>query len=425
MRILIALNQLELGGSQLNAIDFATAARDRGDEVTTFATYEDKPGPLADMVRAAELPLALLRYPETMPGLLAFRRPVARALSLLADRKAIQLVHANEPALILDSFYGPHLRRGIPLVGTIYGDWVPWWLPRYLPLILGTREQAEAAALVRTQPPVLIEPPVNTDTDVPELADAAGFRREYELGSDIVVTVVSRLEPAVKAQGIELAIDAIHRLGNSGIRLVVAGDGPAYGQLNASAERVNAALGRRAVVMTGPLVDPRPAYAAADIALGMGSSALRSMSFCKPLIVLGVKGFAKLFQPGTAEEFYYGGFFGVGTGSPDAGPLAEDIRALADRPELRSELGAFCAQVVRDRFSLKAASQTLTDVYAAALARQYPMSLRMREASRATTLRVGAQLIPAGVKEPLRAAIRPLLNASSVWQGGKEASQPR
>ncbi len=384
MRILIALNRLELGGSQLNAIDFATAARDRGDEVTMFATYEDKPGPLADMVRAAGLPLALLRYPEAMPGLLAFRRPVARALSLL-----------------------------------------PWWLPRYLPLILGTREQAEAAALVRTQPPVLIEPPVNTDTDVPELADAAGFRREYELGSDIVVTVVSRLEPAVKAQGIELAIDAIHRLGNSGIRLVVAGDGPAYGQLNASAERVNAALGRRAVVMTGPLIDPRPAYAAADIALGMGSSALRSMSFCKPLIVLGVKGFAKLFQPGTAEEFYYGGFFGVGTGSPDAGPLAEDIRALADRPELRSELGAFCAQVVRDRFSLKAASQTLTDVYAAALARQYPMSLRMREASRATTLRVGAQLIPAGVKEPLRAAIRPLLNASSVWQGGKEASQPR
>jgi glycosyltransferase involved in cell wall biosynthesis len=418
MRVLVALNHLELGGAQLNALDFAKAVRDRGSKVTVFATYEDEPGPLAGMVRAAGFKLVLARYPAVMPGLLSFRRPVARALSRLVAQESVQLVHANEPALILDSFYGPHLRLGVPVVGTIYGDWVPWWLPRYLPLIVGTQEQAEAAAQVRTDPPVLIRPPVNTDTDAPELVDAAGFRRTYGLGSDIVVTVVSRLEPTMKADGIELAIDAIHLLDDRRIRLVVVGDGPSFTELNASAERVNASLGRRAVVMTGPLADPRPAYAATDISLGMGSSALRSMAFGKPLIVVGTKGFAKPFRPATAHEFLFGsGFFGVGTGNLDPRPLADEIRALADRPELRSQLGAFGAQVVLERCSLKAASESLVEVYAAAVARRYPMSLRLREASRAVTCRAATQILPAGAKESLRPALQPLLRCSSAWVG--------
>ncbi len=402
MRLLVVLNHLELGGSQLNALDLAVSSRDRGHDVIVFApVHQDQPGPVAEMVRSAELPLVLVRYPNTTPMFMPAHRAVARTLSRTAVEERIQLVHAYEPPLILDSFYGPHLRFGIPLVITINGSFVPWWLPRYPPLIVPMHRMADLAAPLRTQPPTVIEVPVNTDADDRALVDGAEFRRAHGLGSDIVLAIVSRLDPEVKAHGIELAMAAVRFLDDRRIRLVVTGHGPSAGPLGTLAEQVNGTLGRRAVVMTGPLADPRPVYAAADIALGMGGSALRSMAFGKPLIVLGTKGFAKLLLPSTADEFLYRGFFGEGSGDLDPRPLAAIIRQLADRPELRSELGASGRQLVLDRFSLKAASAELEKVYATAVTQAYPRYRRMREATRVAAYRNGSTWIPEFIKARL------------------------
>jgi glycosyltransferase involved in cell wall biosynthesis len=418
MRLLVGLHHLELGGSQLNALDLAVACRERDNEVTVFATYEDSPGPVADKVRAAGLPLILLRHSRVRHGLPPARRAVTRALSRIVAQERIQLVHAYEYPLTLDAFYGPHLAHGIPLVSTIYGQDVPRWLPRYPPLIVGTRELADMAAPLRTQPPVLIRPPVNTDADSPALVDGPAFRKANGLDAAIVVGVVSRLEPEMKADGIKLAIAAILAMDNPRIQLLVTGDGPSFVSLNGAAERANSALGRRAVVMTGPLTDPRPAYAAADIALGMGGSALRAMAFGKPLIVLGVRGFAKPFLPATAAEFLTGGFYGIGSGDLNPLPLASHLKELADRPALRSELGAFGSRLVVERFSLKAASDTLDGVYAAAITQQYPHTSRLREAARVAAHRTGSQLLPAAAKDRLRPVVRPFLHRSGAPSPG-------
>lgn len=409
MRLLVVLNHLELGGSQLNALDLAVSSRDRGHDVTVFApVHQDQPGPVAEMVRSAGLPLVLVRYPDITPTFTPAHRVVARALSRTAAGKRIQLVHAYEPPLILDSFYGPHLRFGIPLVCTIYGEFLPWWLPRYPPLIVHSHSFADRAAPLRTQPPAVIEPPVNTDADDPALVDGAEFRRAYGLGSDIVLGIVSRLEPHVKADGIKLAMAAVRFLDDPRIRLVVTGHGPSAGALSTLAEQVNGTLGRRAVVMTGPLADPRPVYAAADIALGMGGSARRSMAFGKPLIVLGLQGFAKPLLPSNADEFLFGGFCGVGSGDLDPRPLAASIRQLADRPEMRSELGAFGRQLVQDRFSLKVASAELENVYATAVTQTYPRYRRVWEATRVIAGRDGSTWIPESIK---------------TWLGPKSATE--
>jgi glycosyltransferase involved in cell wall biosynthesis len=402
VRLLVVMNHLELGGSQLNALDFALATRDRGHEVVVWGpVYQDQPGPVAEMVRSAGLPLVLARHADSIPRVFPARRVLARSLSQTVAEERIQLVHAHETPLILDSFYGPHLRFGVPLVCTIYGMFVPWWLPRYPPLIVATHGLADRSAPLRTQPPVVIEPPVNTDADDPSLVDGAAFRRAHELGDDIVVGIVSRLEPTLKDDGIKLAIAAFHFLDDQRIRLVVTGDGPSFSALSALAKQVNSALGRRAVVMTGPLVDPRPAYAAADIALGMGGSALRSMAFGKPLIVLGLQGFAKPLLSSTAEEFLFSGFCGTGSGDLDPRPLAASIRQLADRPEMRSELGAFGRQLVRDRFSLKAASARLEDVYTTTVTQTYPRSQRVREAMRVLACKGGSNTMPESIKARL------------------------
>ena len=67
-------------------------------------------------------------------------------------------------------------------------------------------------------------------------------------------------------------------------------------------------VGRDVVLVTGALLDPRPAYAAADIVIGMGSSALKGMAFGKPLVVQGEQGFWKLLEPATLPIFLAQGF---------------------------------------------------------------------------------------------------------------------
>ena len=104
-----------------------------------------------------------------------------------------------------------------------------------------------------------------------------------------LVVVVGRLSRDLKLEGLLSACDAIGAMAASGIgvQLAIVGDGDAKDQVAERAKRANAVAGRRAVVLTGSLTDPRPAYAAGDVLLGMGSSALRAMSFGKPLIVQG------------------------------------------------------------------------------------------------------------------------------------------
>lgn len=413
MRLLVALHHLELGGSQLNALDLAAAARDRGHDVVVFGAYADQPGPVAELVRARGLRLELVHHKRDSPERMPLRRSVTQAIHRIVASEGIQLVHAYEIPMIIDSFYGAHLRHGIPLVCTIYGDYTPWWLPQSPRLIVGGYERADLTAKVQTRRPAIVPPPVDTDSDAPGAVDGSEFRRAYGLGTDIVVSIVSRLEPSMKADSIHHAIKAIRYLDDPRIRLVIAGDGPSFGVLHGQAEQVNAELGRIAVLMTGPLTDPRPLYAAADIGVGMGGSARRSMAFGKPQVVVGIRGWSKPFLPANAHEFLVPGFYGVGSGEFDPRPLADYIREFAEQPALRAEVGEFGRQFVVDHYSLKAAVEILDDLYITASVQTSPWRHRLREAARLAVCKTGSDGLPDSIKHRLRPLVRPFVPARS------------
>ena len=114
------------------------------------------------------------------------------------------------------------------------------------------------------------------------------------------------------------AIDTVGRLAQDRrVRLLVAGDGPGLPLVRAAAQAVNAATGRETVLVPGALLDPRPAYEAADVVLGMGSSALKGMAFAKPLVVQGADGFWELVTPQSVDLFLRQGWYGHGSGSGD------------------------------------------------------------------------------------------------------------
>ena len=174
------------------------------------------------------------------------------------------------------------------------------FLPRWLPLVVGTQQISAHGADAGRLNVNLIEPPVDLEHNG---AAGRGGRRPASgrtgVSDDLpVVVCVSRLVPELKSEGILTAIEAAGDLRRRlPFQLVIVGDGKARAAMEEAADRANERAGRRAVVLTGELADPRPAYAAADIVLGMGGSALRSLAFGKPLIVQGERGYFRTLTP--------------------------------------------------------------------------------------------------------------------------------
>jgi len=228
-------------------------------------------------------------------------------------------------------------------------------LPKYLPTTFGTPELADRARFVGRRPVGLLLPAVDIQANELGSVDREPFRRALGIrDSDIALVTVSRLDDCMKGESLFRTLEVVRTLARDlPLRFVIVGDGPARGDLTAQANDINFGLGRHVVDLTGALVDPRPAYAAADIIVGMGGSALRGMAFEKPVVVVGEKGFSAPLTPETAEWFYYHGIYGQGDGSEDNEALRETIRSLAERPESAQALGQFSHRFVVEHFDLE------------------------------------------------------------------------
>ena len=357
MRILTCVHTMEIGGSQINAIELAGTMVEQGHESIVY-------GPPGDLVKlVADLGLDYVEAPDKGPHL--SRRSMARLRRTIRDR-GVDVVHAYEWAPAMDAAYGPYLLDGVPMVVTVLSPTVPDFVPRRFPLVVGVAELAEAERLRRSEVH-LIEPPVDTDLNAP-VADNAPLRARFGLRSgEIAVVSVSRLVADLKREGILAAIEAVGAIGERhNLRLFVVGDGPARAEIQAAADGHGA--GR--VTLTGQMYDPRDAYAMADIVIGMGSSALRGMAFAKPLVVQGEQAFWELLTPETLPRFLEQGWYGLGGGTGGADRLAGILGPLSADAELRATLGALGRAVVTDRFSLAAAGRQQAKIYEGVLAQR-------------------------------------------------------
>lgn len=355
MRVLVAPHDLGIGGSQINAIDLAAAVSAAGHEVLVYG----KPGPLVERIEARGLefvPARRLRY-RPAPSRIA-------QLARLARRREIDLIHAYEWPPCLDAYYGAHLLGGVPLLCTVLSMSPSPYVPPSVPLVMGTVALGERAARDHRSPVWALEPPVDTTLDSPAV-DGAPLRRDLGLApEDLLLVTVSRLALELKLEALVDAVDAVGMLGGEPpLTLLVVGDGPAAASLHDRAAHVNRALGREAIRFAGALADPRPAYAAADLVLGMGGSSLRAMAIGKPVIVQGEAGFSRIFEPEGRDYFLRHGFWGVGDARPNAQRLAGQIRELVEDPQRRERLAAFSRRTVARRFSLERAARVQLGIY--------------------------------------------------------------
>lgn len=356
MKLILFLHDLALGGTSVNAIDLATKLRDvLGYEVLLFAP----PGPMLPVVEEAGLRYVSAPHAEMHPCI-----PRMRALRALVRKEQPNLVYVWETWALLDAFYGVHLPMRIPLLLTDMQMFAARLLPRSVPVTFGTVELVEAARKAGIRGVRLLVPPVDLEVNRPGTHDALSVRRGMGIhDNEILLVIVSRLAHTMKAEGLHLAIGAVKALGiDSPIRLLIVGDGPARSELEERAASVNETLHREAILLPGAWLDPRPAYEAADIVIGMGSSALRGMAYGKPVIVVGEAGFAAALTSESIDYFHYHGFYGKGRGSADASRLRDTIKALVDSAPLRRMLARKSLEYVQQYYSLDVVSRQLGEI---------------------------------------------------------------
>jgi glycosyltransferase involved in cell wall biosynthesis len=376
MKILVFAHQLEIGGTQVNAIDLAAALRDvHGHEVVLFAT----PGPMVEAVRDRRLSFIPAPDPRFHPSPARMR-----ALREAVHSERPDLLHVWDWWQCLDAYYAVHVTMRLPMVVTDMMMSLTRLLPKQVPTTFGTPELVDRARAAGRRRVELILPPVDVRLNAPDAVDPSPFRRACGIEpGDITLVTISRLAESMKSESLLRTIDAVRILGRElPLRFVIVGEGDARSTLEGRAAAANRTVGRRAVVLAGAALDSRPAYAAADVVLGMGGSALRAMAFGKPVVVLGEHGFAAPLTPATAASFYYGGIYGRGNGDAGNEGLVAIIRQLAQRADERAALGAFARRFVVQHYSLDTVSARLAQFCEHAAAEIPPLHVSVADGVR-------------------------------------------
>lgn len=369
LKVLVKVNELGLGGTQLNAIDFAWAARAHGVESIVVGYRETLPasGPsLLDIAAERGVPIEVLD--QGPRGGYRDRRRRARELAAVADRHRVDLVHAYGAWSARQAYWGPCRFARRPLVITVYEMYLPSSVYRKPQLVVGTTYMLEDHEQSRGNV-VLISPPVDLERDAPGRSAGAVVPEALTACDGLTkVIIVSRLDDEMKAHGVGVAIRAMGALDRDDVVLIVVGGGSAEARLREEGAAINDRLGRTAVIFAGAMGDPRPAYDRADVMLGMGGSAARTLAFAKPLVVIGEHGWCDGFSPETAAMLYRLSFWSDEVVVDAEARLVDTIEPLLDDPEERARLGAFGRQFAESTFGLEAMTARLVATYERAVA---------------------------------------------------------
>ncbi len=361
---------LDLGGAPNTAITLAKGMKERGHEVVFFT----RPGGIYEQrLRDLGIPVVPAPYHRFIPHLHHLNLRSYRAMVRAIDEHSIDLIHSfhyNHYYLALFAAAA----RNIPVVYSAV-----WFIrgrvyPRYRGRVSFVAEEFldDARSILGDDPMEMTVIPNRIDLEMfnPGV-DPSGVARKYGLpeGEGCRVVFMSRVDP-LKRKSLLYAIEAVRQVSLSGrkVDLVIAGDGVSFGEISARADEVNAELGRKAVTLTGAVVETPGLLSWSDIVIGIGRCAWEGMATGRPVLVVGENGLAGVVEPGKVDELKYSNFAGRNLKSevaPDL--LAAEIVRMIDDADLRGRLSEFSRRYVMDNYDYRMGAERFEELYGRAL----------------------------------------------------------
>lgn len=362
--ILMALMSLDTGGAETHVVELSKELRRMGYDIAIVSNGGVYVPELeAAGIRHYQVPMHRRSPALMLKSLLLLRRVIAR------EKPDLVHAHARIPAFLCGLLQKV---MGFPFVTSCHGVYqvsgmlrrISSWGDRSIAVSEDIRDYLVQEYGVPRDNIQLTINGIDVSRFSPDTSPTP-IREELGLSDGPVVVHVSRLDGVVDNVA-RLLIALAPRLSGAvpGIQLVLTGGGVSFEELNAQAEAVNARLGRRCLILTGPRTDVHQILAAGDLFVGVSRAALEAMASGLPTVMAGFQGFGGLFGQEVLDLAVSSNFCFRGCPLPTEDGLMEDIlKGLALSPEDRRRLGGYGRQVVSEHYSVRRMTRDCLAVY--------------------------------------------------------------
>ena len=336
MKILMALNGLDIGGAETHVVELAKEIVRRGHHVVMVSSGGVYQKEIEDF--------GIKHYTVTLTS----RSPVdifsskAKLKNIIKKEKPdIVHSHARIPGFLLDMVHKE-------LKSFVYVTTAHWTFDTSYMVKKLTRWGEKTLAvsddlkkyLLKNYPEVKeknIYISINgiDGNKFSKNVDGSRVEREFNLTPDAKkIVYVSRLNPAVCAPAYGL-IEKIKKLDNAipGIEVIIVGGGDCYEDMCKKAEMANATLGRRAIIMAGPRTDINEIHANADVSVGVSRAILEPMIMEKKCVVVGQEGYIGILDEDKLDTAIKCNFTCRGCDKLDNEIMTDDIIKLLNMNE--------------------------------------------------------------------------------------------
>ncbi len=370
--ILLALMQLNIGGAETHVVELAKELKRRGFNVIVTSNGG---------VYVKELEEAGIKH-YSVP--LQNKNPfnmirASKRLASIIKKERIDIVHSHAriPSFILGKL---HKKMKFPFVTTAHWVFTTKYGLKYITdwgeKTVAVSEDIKKYLMDNYKIPegdicVTING-IDTERFSP-YTDVSDVKAELDIKPDeYVIVYVSRLDESrslVAKQYINIMPEIAEHVKNP--RLIVVGGGDDFENVRHAAARVNGALGREAVTLTGPRTDINKLAALAKLFVGVSRAALEAMAAEKPVIIAGNEGYIGLFDESKLKTGIDTNFCCRGCAGSTGDLLLNDtLKFLSMTEEQQAELGRYGRELIKKKYSVARMTDDSIKVYDWALSKQ-------------------------------------------------------
>lgn len=360
MKILFYVNDLRIGGCQINAVNLGKALVQRGHNVIFVA----ETGSLSERILKNGMSFVPILTSRGRPSL-----KISRKIAEVAQFHSVDIIQAFDPMPLMEA-YASQIWHSKPVYGLITAQATPEYrLPQHQEIALVNQDTIERYKKRWGWDPErlrLLVARLDCDLYKPQSVREDQLFSEFPLQANApILSLISRIDTG-KWKTIELFLLAALQWQKTKaevmpINFLIVGDGILFSEL----QTLILDLGLSGQVFAiGERLDIPEIMNASAIVLGMASTCQQGLACGRPVIVVGENGFSDLIEPCNFD--YLAGFhFNLHHISSKIQPdhLCQQFVKVLEYPENAKKLGEFGRMIACERFDSHIGAEQLDRTY--------------------------------------------------------------